>query len=859
MQLYRKFTVVALVSLLAACGGGGGGTAPPPNAAPTADAGADQLVRGGDAVSLSGAGSSDSDGSISSYSWSQISGTSVSLQGASTATASFTAPNVAETLEFRLTVRDNGGATATDTVAVTIETNAAPTADAGADQTVNEASRVTLAGSGTDPDGSIASYSWVQLSGPTVTLSGADTATAAFDAPGLALGQTATLTFELLVTDDNGASDTDTVTITVNAVAGVNVAPTADAGADRVVFGTQTVTLDGSASSDPEEPASSLGFLWEQTAGPTVTITGAGQAQATFVAPDVAADTALTFRLTVTDSDGASAADLVELTVRAAPASVTISGKLEFEFVNRAPLGSGSGILRGAGLDFSNIEVRPIRAATVQAIAAGSGAVLAETVSSDTGDYSLTVPSLTDVFIRVRAELKRSGSPAWDVEVRDNTSSTALPLPQRPLYVLDGAVADSGGADAERNLLAETGWTGFSYTEPRAAAPFSVLDIIYTAIQLVTGADPTAQFAPLDAFWSVNNTPNVSTRNLDTGEIGTSFYRGDLDSLFLLGDASADTEEFDTHVVAHEWGHYFEDVLSRADSTGGAHSLSDRLDARLAFGEGWGNAVGAMVNDDPVYFDTFGSSSFGFSVEDYETSTAGWYNESSVQTILWDLYDGSPDDGDAIQLGFGPLYDVLTGPQRVTPAFTTIFSFTSALKAARAGDAAAIDALLADESIDSVADIWGDGESSNNPGGIDLLPVHAEITPGGGAVNVCVTDAFDAGGDGNKLGIFRYLRFNASAAGNYRISVTTTNPPSADPDPDQYSDPDFFVLRSGDFIDVGGTGTKNAELLDLPGLPAGTYVIELFEAGFPNVYGFGSDSADFTQDTMCFDVSLSQF
>jgi len=858
MQLHRKFTLVVLASLLAACGGGGGGdggTIAPPNEAPVADAGADQQVRGGDTVSLSGAGSSDSDGSITAYSWSQTAGTSVTLQNASTANPSFTAPNVAETLEFTLTVRDNDNATDTDTVAVTIEPNEAPTADAGGDQTVNEGSLVTLAGSGTDPDGTIASYAWVQVGGASIGLGGADTATATFDAPALALGQTLTVTFELTVTDNNGATDTDAATVTVNAVAGINIPPVANAGQDRVVFGTQTTTLDGAGSSDAEQSTSSLDFLWEQTAGPAVAITDAGQAQATFVAPDVTADTPLTFRLTVTDADGASDTDLVELTVREAPASVTISGRVQFEFVPRGPIGTG--------LDFSGTQVRPIRGATVQAIAASDGAVLAEAVASENGDYSLTVPSLTDVFVRVRAELKRTGAPAWDVEVRDNTGNTAVPLEQRPLYVLDGGTADSGGADSTRNLLAETGWTGSGYTGPRAAAPFSVLDIIYQAMQLVTGVNPGAQFAPLDAFWSVNNTPNVSTRNLDTGEIGTSFYRGDLDSLFLLGDANADTEEFDTHVVAHEWGHYYEDVLARADSTGGRHGLDERLDARLAFGEGWGNAVAGMVMSDPQYFDTFfrltGQTSFGFSVESDGTFAPGWYNESSVQLILWDLFDAAADGSDGLTLGFAPLHEVLTGPQRVTPAFTTLFSFIHELKQANPSESAAIDTIVSGQSIDVIGDIWGDSEAGNNPGATDLLPVHAQLQLGSTVTDLCVTRQFDPNEDGNKLGIFRYLRFTVSSTGNYRISVTTTNPPSAPQgEPAQFSDPDLFLFRSGVFIDQSLSPNQNSEVFQGT-LPEGIYTVELFEAGFPNVYGIDSGSADFTQDTMCFDVSLSQF
>ncbi|MEJ2604073.1 MAG: PKD domain-containing protein, partial [Gammaproteobacteria bacterium] len=154
MLRYRKLAVVGALATLVACGGGGGGDdTAPTNVPPSADAGADQQVRGGDTVTLAGSGS-DSDGSIASYSWSQVSGTSVSLQDASTATATFTAPDAAGALQFRLTVTDDDGARGTDTVTITVDVpNTAPTADAGADVTVPGAEQVTLDGSGSsDPD-----------------------------------------------------------------------------------------------------------------------------------------------------------------------------------------------------------------------------------------------------------------------------------------------------------------------------------------------------------------------------------------------------------------------------------------------------------------------------------------------------------------------------------------------------------------------------------------------------------------------------------------------------------------------------------------------------------------------------------
>ena len=91
--------------------------------------------------------------------------------------------------------------------------NQPPTANAGADRSIVEGSAVSLQGSGTDTDGSITAYQWAQTGGPGVTLSGANTANAGFTAPQVTASTA--LTFRLTVTDNQGATGTDTVTITV--------------------------------------------------------------------------------------------------------------------------------------------------------------------------------------------------------------------------------------------------------------------------------------------------------------------------------------------------------------------------------------------------------------------------------------------------------------------------------------------------------------------------------------------------------------------------------------------------------------------------------------------------------------------
>lgn len=95
--------------------------------------------------------------------------------------------------------------------------NIAPTADVGGDQQVSEGELVTLDGSGSDdPEGNIAGYAWVQVSGTTVQLSSSNSAQASFTAPEAGENDE-TLEFELTVTDTEGLSDTDTCQVLVEA------------------------------------------------------------------------------------------------------------------------------------------------------------------------------------------------------------------------------------------------------------------------------------------------------------------------------------------------------------------------------------------------------------------------------------------------------------------------------------------------------------------------------------------------------------------------------------------------------------------------------------------------------------------
>lgn len=124
----------------------------------------------------------DLDDGIAVFQWRQIQGDPVTLNFPEEPEASFTTPNVdsnGTALVFELTVTDFAGATSTDSCIVNVTwVNTPPIADAGVDQTVNEGSQVVLdASNSADTDDGIASYGWKQISGPIVTLSGANSAT----------------------------------------------------------------------------------------------------------------------------------------------------------------------------------------------------------------------------------------------------------------------------------------------------------------------------------------------------------------------------------------------------------------------------------------------------------------------------------------------------------------------------------------------------------------------------------------------------------------------------------------------------------------------------------------------------------
>jgi hypothetical protein len=282
----------------------------------------DQIVNASSLVILDGSASSDPNGSKLTYLWKQISGVPlVALKNSSSAITTFTAPKAVpptgSLLTFTLTVGNAKGLKASKDVKITVKgSNKLPIANAGADQTVKENSIVILDGSTSKAPlpGDNLTYSWKQSGGlPHVTVSSPNKVKATFKAPVLPVIAGAnvtgkpnnlTLTFGLGVVDKEGLKGNATTHIhVVHAFPIVPKPPIANAGVDQTVKPSSIVTLDGSRSTDPN--GGKLIFSWTQIAGsPKVILGDANKTKALFVAPNVHANTTLTFNLAIKDSKG---------------------------------------------------------------------------------------------------------------------------------------------------------------------------------------------------------------------------------------------------------------------------------------------------------------------------------------------------------------------------------------------------------------------------------------------------------------------------------------------------------------------------------------------------------------------------
>jgi hypothetical protein len=217
---------------------------------------------------------------------------------------------LAGTYTFRVTVKDDDGASKYDDVKVTVSssssgTNKLPVVSAGPDKTTSN-SGFTIVGSASDGDGYITAYKWTKVSGPPASMS--KTTTSKLWASSLVSG---TYYFRLMVTDNKGGQKYDDMKLVVSNSSGStisNKAPTVSAGPDKSTSN-GGFTVVGSAS-DSDGYISS--YKWTKISGPSVSMSNTTSSK--LWAGNLVRGTYY-FRLTVKDNDGAIKYDDMKLNV----------------------------------------------------------------------------------------------------------------------------------------------------------------------------------------------------------------------------------------------------------------------------------------------------------------------------------------------------------------------------------------------------------------------------------------------------------------------------------------------------------------------------------------------------------------
>jgi hypothetical protein len=191
------------------------------------------------------------------------------------------------------------------------DNNKPPIANAGADQTITppKDSAILDGSASTDPDGTITSYKWTKIAGPS---------SPNFSKPDSSKTSVKTLVagvykFELTVTDNGGLSTKDTMQVMVDAPG--NQPPVACAGADQVItLPTNSVTLDGSCSADPDN--NTTAYNWAKISGPSsfnIANVNAVLTQVTNLVEGV-----YLFELKITDAGGLFSKDTMQVTMNSA-------------------------------------------------------------------------------------------------------------------------------------------------------------------------------------------------------------------------------------------------------------------------------------------------------------------------------------------------------------------------------------------------------------------------------------------------------------------------------------------------------------------------------------------------------------
>ena len=432
---------------------------------------------------------------------------------------------------------DNDGDGDTDGADSDCAVNTAPVANAGLDQTVNVADTVTLDGSGSsDADSDPLTYSWA-LSVPGG--SGAVLSDTTAVGPTFVADVDGTYTATLIVNDGTDDSAPNEAVITAQVVV-VNIPPVADAGLDQTVDVGDTVTLDGSGSSDADSDPLTYSWALSVPGG-----SGAVLSDTTAVSPTFVPDVDGTYTATLIVNDG---------TDNSAPNDAVITAQIVV--VNNPPLanaGSDQSVnvgdtvnLNGGGS--SDTDGDRLTFSWALSVPGGSGATLSDTtavsptfVADVAGDY------VAQLIVNDGTEDSAADSAVITAQlVVVNTPPVANAGPDENVTVNDTVVLDgSGSTDADGDpltylwSLSVPGGSGAMLSDPTVVSPTFVADVAgdYVAQLIVNDSteDSAADTATITASAVPANNPPVADAGLDQ-----SVLAGDTVTLDASGSSDTD-------------------------------------------------------------------------------------------------------------------------------------------------------------------------------------------------------------------------------------------------------------------------------------------------------------------------------
>jgi len=443
------------------------------------------------AVTFDGSASSDPNGSIANYNWVFGDGGSDSDATLSGTSYTYSAPSTPGSYTVTLTVTDDDGKTDSDTADIRI--HQVPLADAGGNQSAEVGAVVNFDGSGSedqDSDGSISSYAWDLNDDGDYKDAVGTTASKSWAVAG-------TYTVGLRVIDNDGAADTDEITVTV-VETGSNQPPTADAGGPYppLIVGT-AFTFVGSASADPDGSITSWSWDFdydgsthnedEDTENPINTYTNIGE---------------YTIHLEVTDNDGATGSDTTTVIVHQKPTA------------DINDIGNPTIVLNGESFTLSASNSQPDSGASggpVDFIAEyrwdfESDGTVDVTTSVPTVSYTYTSDGVKTVELSV---LDSSGEESTNTDTFSITVHQAVTADSGGPYIGSGAGNDNVFQLGDSILLDASGSSDPDTVGSGSISSFS-WDFDYDGVSF--HEDATGETSTLDVLASpVNNTPGTYT------------------------------------------------------------------------------------------------------------------------------------------------------------------------------------------------------------------------------------------------------------------------------------------------------------------------------------------------------------